>query len=205
MEIDNWGAWSCKCHRLAAACRNRANTIRWFLSYSIVKSEKKLEQPCTSYFDAWCLTIDAYVGHAGFVCLGPKDLYANTPYYADALQYWLPVHLLGNADSFHQLMMLNIRVSQCPSWAFSTQDHTIRYLVSEILSWFCWIQYNRFKFCLSLLPLRMISIMLHRTTCIMLVGNKLYFFLCWYCMSRSKIACLICFVLVCFLNCLCTK
>ncbi len=66
------------------------------------------------------IQINAYVGHAGFVCLGPEDPYANTPYYADALQYWLPVHLLGNANHFHRLMMLNVRVSQCPAWAFST-------------------------------------------------------------------------------------
>ncbi len=61
------------------------------------------------------IQIDAYMGHAGFVCLGPEDPYANMPYYADALQYWLPVHLLGNAAYFQQLMMLNVWVSQCPS------------------------------------------------------------------------------------------
>ncbi len=82
------------------------------------------------------ILIDAYVGHAGLVCLGPEDPYANTPYYADALQYWLPVHLLGNAAYFQRLMTLNVRVSQCPVWAFSTHDHTIQYLVTEILSWF---------------------------------------------------------------------
>ncbi len=80
------------------------------------------------------IQIDAYVGHAGFVCLGPEDPYANMPYYADALQYWLPVRLLGNAAYFQWLMTLSVRVFQCPVWAFSTQDHTIRYLVPEILS-----------------------------------------------------------------------
>ncbi len=80
------------------------------------------------------IQINTVVGHAGFVCLGPEDPYENTPYYADAPQYWLPASLLGNTAYFQWLMTLSVRVSQCPIWAFTTSDHIIQYLVAKILS-----------------------------------------------------------------------
>ncbi len=80
------------------------------------------------------IQINASIGHAGFVCLGPEDPWENMPRQAEAPQYWMLAGLLGNTAYFQQLMTLSVRVSQCPAWAFSTCDHTIRYLVAEILS-----------------------------------------------------------------------
>ncbi len=80
------------------------------------------------------IQIDAVIGQASFVCLGPEDPYENTSRQADALQYWLPAGLLGNTTHFQQLMTLSVQVSQCLVWAFPTCGHTIWYQVTEILS-----------------------------------------------------------------------
>ncbi len=80
------------------------------------------------------IQIDAVISQAGFVCIGPENPYVNTSQQGDASQYWLPDSLLGNTAHFQRLMALSVQVSQCPSWAFSTCDHIIRYLVAEILS-----------------------------------------------------------------------
>ncbi len=80
------------------------------------------------------IQIDAIIGQAGFVHVGPEDLYENTSQQADALQYWLPASLLENTTHFQWLMTLSVQVSQCPAWAFSNCNHTIQYLVTEILS-----------------------------------------------------------------------
>ncbi len=81
----------------------------------------------------WIL-IDAIIGQASFVCTGPENPYVNTSQQTDVPHHWLPASLLGNTTYFQWMMTLSVQVSQCPSWAFTTSNHIIRYLVAEVLS-----------------------------------------------------------------------
>ncbi len=65
-------------------------------------------------------------------CKGSEDPWDSVPQSKTSI-YWVPHALLESITNYSRMPMLRARVSHCPTWAFSTRQYHVRFLITELI------------------------------------------------------------------------